>query len=264
LAEKVAASLSASDRYVVEFAMRYGNPSIASALNRLSLPDISRIIVLPLYPQYAESSFETAVVETKRAAQELGCADRLSFFRPFYDRPEFITAFARRIAEAHEKQPVDHLVFSFHSLPERHLKRLDATRAHCLVKPDCCDQVGAVNQKCYRAQCIFTARAIAEELGLNGDDYTVSFQSRLGRAKWIGPTTEVVLRDMAQRGVKQIAVSCPSFVADCLETLEEMGIRGRQTFIAAGGEELYLVSSLNADPAWVETVANWIREVEME
>ena len=260
LAEKVAALLAFDDRYVVEYAMRYGNPSIASALAKLNAPDISRIIVLPLYPQYAESSYETAVVETKRVALELGWANRLSFIPPFYDRTEFISGCARRIAEAHEKQPVDHVVFSFHSLPERHLRRLDETQQHCLVKSDCCDQVSAVNHNCYRAQCIFTARAIATELGLNDDDYTVSFQSRLGRAKWIGPTTEVVLRDLAQRGVKRVAVSCPSFVADCLETLEEMGIRGRQTFIDAGGEDLLLIPSLNADPNWVEAVANWIRE----
>jgi len=262
LAEKVAAQLSNGDRFVLEYAMRYGNPSIASAVKKLCSPDVSRIIVLPLYPQYAESSFETAVVETKRVAQQLGCADRLSFLPPFYDRPEFITAWARRIAEAHEKQPVDHVVFSFHSLPERHLMRLDETGQHCLVKSDCCDQVSRVNHNCYRAQCIFTARAIAAELGLNDEDYTVSFQSRLGRAKWIGPMTEVVLRDLAQRGVKRVAVSCPSFVADCLETLEEMGIRGRQTFVESGGEELYLVPSLNDQPAWVDIVANWIREIE--
>ncbi len=261
LAEKVAAVLAGDDRYVVEYAMRYGNPSIASALARIDTPDISRIIVLPLYPQYAESSYETAVVETKRVAQELGCADRLSFIPPFYDRPEFIAACARLLATTHEKHAADHVVFSFHSLPERHLRRLDETQRHCLIKSDCCDQVSAVSRKCYRAQCIFTARAIATELGLNSDDYTVSFQSRLGRAKWIGPTTEVVLRELAQRGVERVAVSCPSFVADCLETVEEMGIRGRQTFIDAGGEEMYLVPSLNADRAWVETVANWIREV---
>ena len=262
LAEKVAARLASVDVYVVDYAMRYGNPSIASALRKLCSPDITRIIVLPLYPQYAESSFETAVVETKRVARELGCADRLSFFTTFYERPEFIAACARRLMETHEKQPVDHVVFSFHSLPESHLKRLDETQQHCLVKSDCCQQVGAVNYKCYRAQCFYTARAIAAELALNVEDYTVSFQSRLGRAKWIGPTTEVVLRDLAQRGVKRIAVSCPSFVADCLETLEEMGIRGRQTFIEAGGQELFLVPSLNAEPGWVEAVANWIRGFE--
>jgi ferrochelatase len=265
LAENVAARLAVDDnRYTVEYAMRYGNPSIAASLNRLHEQGVSRIIALPLYPQYAESSFETAVVETKRVAQELGYTDRLSFFPPFYDRPEFIAAFARRIAEDCEQQSPEHIVFSFHSLPERHLKRLDVLRGHCLVKSNCCDEISAVNKNCYRAQCLFTARAIAEQLGLKEDSYTVSFQSRLGRAKWIGPTTENVLRELAQRGVKRIAVSCPSFVADCLETVEEMGIRGRETFINAGGEELRLIPSLNADPAWVEAVTDWVRELSQK
>ena len=262
LAEKVAARLAVDDdRYVIEYAMRYGNPSIAASLAKLHSQDVSRIVVFPLYPQYAESSFETAVVETKRTARDLGCAERLSFFPPFYDRPEFIAAFARRIAEYCDQQSSEHIVFSFHSLPERHLRRLDATREHCFVESTCCDGIGAVNKKCYRAQCMFTAKAIAQQLGLKEDSYTVSFQSRLGRAKWIGPTTEDVLRELAQRGRKRIAVSCPSFVADCLETVEEMGIRGRKTFLDAGGEELRLIPSLNADPGWVETVAAWIREL---
>lgn len=259
LAEQLAARLATDDdRYVVEYAMRYGNPSIASSLAKLHSDDVSRIIVLPLYPQYAESSFETAVVETKRVAQQLGWADRLSFFPPFYHRPEFIDACARRIAADSEKHSPEHIVFSFHSLPERHLKRLDATGERCLVKSTCCDQVSAANHNCYRAQCMFTARAIAAQLGLKEDAYSVSFQSRLGRAKWLGPTTEDVLRDLARRGVKRVAVSCPSFVADCLETVEEMGIRGRETFLGAGGEELRLIPSLNADPFWVEAVADWI------
>lgn len=264
LAEQVAARFAADNGYVVGYAMRYGNPSIASSLAKLHAQDVSRIIALPLYPQYAESSYETAVVETKRVAHELGYTDRLSFFPPFYDRPEFIAAFARRIAEDCEQQSPEHIVFSFHSLPERHLKRLDPSREHCLVKSNCCDEIRAVNKNCYRAQCIFTARAIAEQLGLKEDSYTVSFQSRLGRAKWIGPTTENVLRELAQRGVKRIAVSCPSFVADCLETVEEMGIRGRETFIRAGGQELRLIPSLNADPAWVEAVTDWVRELSQK
>jgi ferrochelatase len=260
LAEQVALELASDNRYLVEFAMRYGNPSISSAVAKLKSAEVSNIFVLPLYPQYAESSYETAVVETKRVAQQLGLIDRLSFFPPFYDRPELIAAFARRLQDTHEQHPGDHVVFSFHSLPERHLKKLDQSRQHCLVRSDCCENIGDVNRNCYRAQCFFTARGIAAELGLNEEDYTVSFQSRLGRAKWIGPTTEVVLGDLARKGVKRMLVSCPSFVADCLETVEEMGIRCRQTFIDAGGEELFLVPSLNAEPGWVKTVANWIRQ----
>jgi ferrochelatase len=261
LAEKVAARLAGyGDSFVVEYAMRYGNPSIASALARLRSEDVSHIIVMPMYPQYAESSYRTAVEETRKRAGELGLADRLSFSPVFYDQPAFIEAYAGRVRETVHAWPVEHFVFSFHSLPVRHLQKLDPTQAHCLIKPDCCDAIGAVNHNCYRAQCIFTARAIARELGLKDDSYTISFQSRLGRAEWLGPQTEEVLKKLAHAGVKRVAVACPSFVADCLETVEEIGIRARANFIQAGGEELRLIPSLNAEPAWVEAVVAWIRE----
>jgi protoporphyrin/coproporphyrin ferrochelatase len=262
LTKKVAARLADDDdRYAVEYAMRYGNPSIAAALSRLCAKDVSRIIVIPLYPQYAESSYRTALEETKKRARALGCADRLSFVPPFYSRTAFINACANRVLESVKAPAIEHFVFSFHSLPVRHLKRLDATRQHCLVQGGCCNEISAVNQNCYRAQCMFTAKAIARQLGLKDDAYTVSFQSRLGRAEWLGPQTEDVLRALAQAGMKRVAVACPSFVADCLETLEEIGIRGRETFVAAGGEELKLIPSLNSDPLWVDAVANWIREL---
>jgi len=236
--------------------MRYGNPSIASALAKLNAQNVARIVVLPLYPQYAESSFETAVVETKRRAAELGCADRLTFFSPFYDRPEFIDAFARNVHDRLTADPADHVLFSFHSLPERHVTRLYPQ--HCLQTGNCCDQITHANRNCYRAQCVFTAKAIADRIGLANGRYSISFQSRLGRAKWLGPNTEESLKNLAAGGVKRLTVACPSFVADCLETLEEIAIRGRESFIAAGGEELHLVPSLNSDPHWVETIVNWI------
>ena len=259
LAANVAARLNTNDnRYAVEYAMRYGNPSIATSLEKLCAQDVARIMVLPLYPQYAESSFETAVVETRRRAAELGCADRVTFLTPFFERPEFIDSFASRVVEHLEKHPAEHVVFSFHSLPERHLTKLNPQ--HCLRAVDCCEQLSEMNRHCYRAQCFFTAKSMARRAKLNTDAYTISFQSRLGRAKWIGPNTEDVLRSLAQRGIKRVAVSCPSFVADCLETVEEIAIRGRQTFIEAGGDELWLIPSLNSDPAWVETICNWIRE----
>ena len=255
LAQSVAGELG--DEYQVEFAMRYGNPSIRAALAKLK-DETDQIIVLPLYPHYAESSFETAVVETKRSSQDLGCRERLTFLPPFYDRPEFIDAFALRIRQALTAQNSEHVVFSFHGLPERHVTKLHPE--HCLRSANCCDQISASNRNCYRAQCFFTARAFAQRLGLNDESYTVSFQSRLGRAKWISPNTEAVLSDLGRRGKKRIAVACPSFVADCLETVEEIAIRGRETFVAAGGSDLQLIPSLNDEPIWVAAVATMIRE----
>jgi len=256
LARAISARLN-PDEYVVEFGMRYGNPSIRSALEKLKATSVARIIVLPLYPQYAESSFETAVVETRRCAKDLGCEDLLTFLPPFYDEAGFIRAWAKLILTNIDSQTTDHLVFSFHGLPMPHLKRLHPQ--HC-TKADCCASVTSANQNCYRAQCFATARAIANQLELNPDDYTVSFQSRLGRAEWTGPNTVEVLQELARRGVKRVAVACPSFVADCLETLEEMGIRGRETFIAAGGADLQLIPSLDSDEAWIDAVISMVQK----
>jgi protoporphyrin/coproporphyrin ferrochelatase len=258
LAEEVATRLASDgDRYLVEYAMRYGNPSIASALKKLCVQDVSEILVLPLYPQYAESSFETAVLETKKRAAELGCADRLKFISPFYDSPEFLNAFGARVVADLKSHPVEHVLFSFHGLPERHVTRFHPN--HCLQRSDCCDQLSEINRNCYRAQCFYMVRAIAKQAGLEASGYTISFQSRLGRARWIEPNTEDVLKNLAHLGVKEIAVTCPSFVADCLETVEEIEMRGRKIFIDAGGNDLRLIPALNADPMWVETIVNWIR-----
>ena len=244
-------------RYVVEFGMRYGNPSIAAALTKLKSQGVSEIIVLPLYPQYAESSFETAVVEARRAARELGCEELLSFLPPFYDDRGFIGAWAERIRSSIDAAVTDHLVFSFHSVPVRHLTKFHSD-PNFQPSAKCCDRVTDSNQNCYRAQCFATARAIAAQLELHPEDYTVSFQSRLGRAEWIGPNTVDVLQQLGQRRIRRLAVVCPSFVCDCLETVEEIGMRGRETFVAAGGEELQLIPSLNSDPNWVSALARMI------
>lgn len=255
LAKEVGARLSKD--FQVEYAMRYGNPSIKSALQNLSSRGVSRIIVLPLYPQYAESSFETAVVETKRSACELGCEELLTFLPPFFDDSDFINAWAERLRASIAPETTDHVMFSFHSVPVHHLTKFHSGD-NFRPSAECCTEITLGNQNCYRAQCFATARAIAAQLDLHPDDYTISFQSRLGRAEWIGPNTVDVLQQLARRGVKRIAVACPSFVADCLETVEEIGIRGRETFMAAGGVDLQLVASLNSDQIWAVTVAKWI------
>lgn len=263
LANEVAHCLNLSaENYAVEFGMRYGNPSIRSALESLKSRGVSSIIVLPLYPQYAESSFETAVVETKRAARELGCEDLLTFLPPFYNDPGFINSSAQHIRANIDPEKTDHLLFSFHALPVSHLTKFHHDNR--APSAECCTEVTATNQNCYRAQCFETARAIATRLQLHPDDYTVSFQSRLGRAEWIGPNTVNVFADLAGRGIKRIAVACPSFVSDCLETVEEIGMRGRETFLEAGGESLQLIPSLNSDPTWVEAAAKMIQTLSSQ
>lgn len=266
LVTKVAERLGAG--WVVELGMRYGEPSIEAALGRLRERGADRVVVLPAYPQYASSSTGTAAEEVLRVVARDEVPPALRFVEPFHGDAGFLDAFASRGRDVLDEALADHVLFSFHGLPERHLRKADAcingSNAHCFAGPtssgDCCAHLAAANRHCYRAQCYATARAIAERLGLDDDGWSVSFQSRLGRTPWIKPWTDQVLPALAARGVKRIAVYCPSFVADCLETLEEVAIRGRRDFLAAGGEELVLVPSLNAEPAWAEVVVRLARE----
>jgi ferrochelatase len=178
----------------------------------------------------------------------------------FYDGPGFIESFAQLARPALEAFRPDHVLMSYHGLPERQLRATDPTGAHCLASQDCCDAIGSANARCYRAHCFATSRALQGALGLESRRTSVCFQSRLGRTPWLKPFTDVRLPELAAEGVSRLAVMCPSFVADCLETVEEIGIRARDQWAELGGEELLRVPCLNAHPAWVEAVASMLRK----
>jgi ferrochelatase len=234
----------------VELAMRYGEPSIETALRRLAAQGIQQVTLAPLYPQFADSTTTTVIEEARRVVRAANLDMRFSLLAPFYDQPEYIDALADS-ARPYLKQDFDHLLLSFHGLPERHLRKLDPAK-HCLKAPDCCHTAPPqVLATCYRAQCLRSAAAFAARMGLRPEQWSVSFQSRLGRDKWIEPYTESRLEALAGQGVKKLLVMCPAFVADCIETLEEIGDRGREQFQAAGGESLQLVPCLNDHPSWV-------------
>jgi ferrochelatase len=239
--------------------MRYGNPSIAAAFDRLRAAAVDRIVVLPLFPQYASSSTGTGVARVMELASADWNVPWLDVVPPFYDEPMFLDAFTAvarpKLAEARP----DHVLFSFHGLPERHVQKSDKTAAHCLRSAGCCATIGEANRNCYRAQCFATARALTARLGLADDGYTVCFQSRLGKTPWIEPHTDHLIDELARAGKKRLAVLCPAFVADCLETIEEIGMRAREQFRAAGGEELTLVPSLNATSPWIDAVVELAR-----
>ncbi|HBX54221.1 ferrochelatase [Pseudomonas sp. UBA2684] len=234
----------------VELAMRYGEPSIETVLTRLAAQGIKQVTLAPLYPQFADSTTTTVIEEAKRAVREKSLGIRFAVLPPFYDQPEYLDALVDS-ARPYLAQDFDHLLLSFHGLPERHLHKLDPS-GHCLKGADCCRTAAPeVVARCYRAQCLRSAEAFAARMGLRAEQWSVSFQSRLGRAKWIEPYTEARLDELAKQGVKKLLVMCPAFVADCIETLEEIGDRGREQFVEAGGESLQLVPCLNDHPSWV-------------
>lgn len=245
--------------YVVELGMRYGAPSIASALAKLRAADPTRLVIAPLFPQYASAANGSALERVYQLLRQGWNVPAIDTIEPFYDAPAFIDAFAE-VARPHlaSFRP-DFVLFSYHGLPERHVRKSDPTGAHCLASATCCDAIVPANRYCYRAHCFATTRALARALGLAADDHSVSFQSRLGRTPWLHPYTDLVLPELAQKGKRRLAVLCPAFVADCLETVEEIGIRAKAQWRSVGGEDLLLVPSLNATPAWVRTVADLVR-----
>lgn len=256
LTEKLRTALGAD--YKVVLGMRYGEPSLDSALR--SVQTCEKIFLAPQYPQYAESSYQTWVDAARDSARRLGLSDKIRLLKPFYAEEEYLKALKRRIETSLEGHQYDHLLFSFHGLPERHMTKLDSTGAHCLVKPDCCDHISDVNRLCYRAQCYSVARETAIRLGLSPEQYSVSFQSRLGREPWIQPFTDHVIGEFPQKGIKKLAVVMPAFTVDCLETLEEIHIRAKKDFLAAGGQEFHPVACLNDDVFWAMELAHLIKK----
>ena len=245
--------------YAVVLGMRYGRPSLREAAEQLARADVARILALPLFPQYSEAATGSAVA---RLREELARVDSppIEVLPPFYAEPRFVAAVAHVARPRLAGFQPDHVLISYHGLPERQVRGADASGSHCLARPDCCDAIGVANRSCYRAHCFATTRAVAGALGLAPEKHSTAFQSRLGRTPWIRPTTDEVLPELAARGVRRLAVLCPAFVADCLETLEEIGIRARATWESLGGEAFELIPCLNADPVWARAVADWMRE----
>ncbi len=248
--------------YEVELAMRYGNPSLPDAVKALRARGVEEFILLPLYPQEAASSSGSTLARAYEVLAEAWDVAPVRVVPAFHGHPGFLDAFAEVARPVIAEARADHVMFSYHGLPERHMRKSDPSGQHCLASAGCCDVLTDVNRHCYRAQCFATSRGLAERLGLSKEGYTVSFQSRLGRIPWIQPHTDVVLPELAKAGVKRLAVMCPAFIADCLESLEEIGMRAREQFLECGGESLTLVPSLNAHPAWVDAVVRLVREAD--
>jgi protoporphyrin/coproporphyrin ferrochelatase len=239
----------------VALAMRYQNPSIKSALINLAERGVDNVLLIPLFPHYAMSSYETAVMRVQELGRRLAPRMKIEVQPPYFDSPDYIAALVTS-AQACLAGGYDHLLFSFHGIPERHLRKSDPTHCHCLQKENCCEMESPAHATCYRAQCFKTVTAFVKETKIPAGKFSVSFQSRLGKDPWLKPYTDLQLAELPQRGVKKLLVICPAFVSDCLETIEEIGIRGRETFLSAGGKDFAQIPCLNEHPLWLATLEN--------
>lgn len=247
------------DEYHVEMAMRYQNPSIQSALDRLRAAQVTSIQVIPLFPQYASASTGSVHQKVMEIVSKWQTIPSISFINSFYDNDLVIEAFAQNGAK-HKPEEYDHILFSFHGLPQRQMIKADETKNHCLKTTDCCQTITGANRFCYSAQSHATARLIAEKLNIPKEKYTLCFQSRLGRDPWMQPYTSEVIADMARKGHKKLLVFCPAFVADCLETIFEVSVEYDEEFKHLGGEKVQLVESLNDSPLWVDALEQMVRK----
>ncbi|MEQ6120782.1 ferrochelatase [Reichenbachiella sp. MALMAid0571] len=248
---------SVGDEYAVELAMRYQNPSVESALDRLKKQGVNSILIIPLFPQYASASTGSVIEEVNRVVGQWQVIPELNYVNNFFDNDLFLKTIEERASVFMKEKEYDHYVFSYHGLPERQI--LKAEIKTCKLG-ECCNNYGAHNKYCYRAQCFETSKLLAQRLNIPQEKYTVSFQSRLGKTPWIKPYTDHLIAELATGGVKNVLVFSPAFISDCLETTLEVGETYKEQFIEAGGDSWDLVESLNTHPTWVKCLVDIIRK----
>ena len=250
--DKLAATLGASTP--VYLAMRYGQPSIASVIKQMAADGIKEVLLFPQYPHYAMSSWETVAVKVYAERAKLAPHLQITTVQPFYQDSDYIEAL-HAVAAPYLAQPHDHLLFSYHGIPERHLRKADSSKAHCTTVADCCTTCSPAHATCYRAQVLATTRAFVARAQISPAKHSVSFQSRLAGEPWLSPFTDHVLERLPKEGKKRLLVLCPAFVTDCLETIEEISGEGREGFLAAGGATFQQIPCLNDHPAYSDFLA---------
>ena len=262
LSQRLLSAVQKKTDVPVAMSMRYGKPSIESELLKLAKIDgVDEILFIPMYPHFADSTIKTSVVEAQRVIDQHQLNVRLTVFQPFYQRDDYIDALVASTQPwINAENNFDHILFSYHGLPESHLTKADPTGAHCLQSADCCQKASDAHASCYRHQVFRTTECFVEKTGLRPEQYSIAFQSRLGKAKWLEPSTVDTLEKLARDGVKNLLVMCPAFVTDCLETLEEIAIQGSEIFEQAGGESLILIPCLNDHEDWVNVICKWCEQ----
>lgn len=259
LSERLQSKVQEKTDIPVALAMRYGNPSLKSGLQELYDKGVKDVLMIPLYPQFAMATTETIVVLTEELRKEFFSDMKITDIPAFYNKPEYVKALSNSIKDYLSDKDYDHIMFSYHGVPERHIRKSDITKSHCKIDGSCCNTPSEAHEFCYRHQCFQTTKNVIKELGLNEENVTTTFQSRLGVDPWLQPYTDRTLVKKAEKdGIKKLAIVTPAFVSDCLETLEEIAMEGKEEFLEAGGEEFYTVPCINDNDEWVNVLAGWI------
>jgi ferrochelatase len=260
LSERLHKKVQAKTDMPIALAMRYGKPSIKTGLTELHQKGVTDVLVLPLYPQHAMASTQTITELANKIQKEQFPNMKLTHFPAFYNRKEYIVAQAESIKKHLGDFDYEKIVFSYHGIPERHIRKSDVTKSHCKMDGKCCQTPSKAHEFCYRHQCFETTKQIVKYLNLDQNKVMNTFQSRLSGDKWLDPYTDVEIDNLAKNGVKKIAVVTPAFVSDCLETLEEIGMRAKEDFISNGGEDFLAIPCMNEDELWVDALHTWIED----
>lgn len=259
ISERFRTKLKSLTSIPVALGMRYGSMTIKNALKELSEQGVNEVLLVPLYPHYAMSSYETVVVKVMEEQQRHFPEIRLTTLPAFYKNQDYIKVLSDSISRGLEGFDYDHVLFSYHGIPERHIRKSDPTRFHCKIDGQCCNTNSVAHNTCYRHQCFDTTKKVVAHLGLPHDKVSNSFQSRLPNDPWLKPYTDFEFERLAKEGKENLAVITPAFVSDCLETLEEIAMEGKDQFIEAGGKNYRHIPCLNDSEDWVKVMANWIQ-----
>ena len=260
LSERFAEKVRQHTKMPVALGMRYGTMTIKNALQELKDKGVNEILLVPLYPHYAMSSYETVVVKTMQVKEESFPEMKITTLPAFYKNEAYIKVLSESIADGLKDFDYDHILFSYHGIPERHIRKSDPTKFHCKIDGSCCNVNSVAHNTCYRHQVYDTTEMVKAYLGLSEEQVSTSFQSRLAGDPWLRPYTDYEFERLAKEGKKRLAVITPAFVSDCLETLEEIAMEGKEQFEEAGGEHYKHVPCLNDSDAWVELMAKWVNE----
>ena len=260
LSERLKTKIQKQTKSPVALAMRYGSMTIKKGMQELVDKGVDEILIFPLYPQFAMATTETILVLAEKIQKQHFPNVTLESVPAFYNKPDYIEVLSNNIAKYLEAVKYEHLLFSYHGIPERHIRKRDITKSHCKIDGSCCSTPSKAHEFCYRHQCLEVTRLVAEKLNLEEGTYSTSFQSRLGFDPWLQPYTDRTIERLGKEGVKNMAIVTPAFVSDCLETLEEIAMEGEENFHEMGGKQFTTIPCLNDDDDFVNLLANWITD----